>query len=125
MDEYDKKYMSEYDIEIERREEELKEIYRKDGESRYIIFVESGGIIVPIVIIPLFIWMITKEAVRIYGIAGVLLCIVVGILAVVGRRYHNNRIDRLEREIIELKEKKKQEEQKYAQYQNNSIDSSR
>ena len=119
MDKFDNTYMTEYDIEIERREEELKEIYRKDGESRYAICVE-GGIILPLLLIPLSIWMITLEHVRIYGILGLVFFIVVAILAFVVKRYHDNKIDRLEREIIELKEKKKQDEQKYVQQQNKS-----
>ncbi len=122
MEGYDKISLSDYDIEIasydieiERKEEELKEIYRKEGESRYEFFVD-GGLVGTIFIIPLFIWMITVEGIRVYGILGVLFCILVAILAVVGKRCHDNKIDRLEREIIELKEKKKQAEQKYAQY---------
>ncbi len=123
MEEYNKTYWSEYDIEIERKEGELKEIYRKEGESRYEFFVD-GGLIGTIVIIPLLILMITVERIRVYGIIGVLVCILVAILAAVGKRCHDNKIDRLEREIMELKEKKKQAEQKYAYFRNNSVDSS-
>ena len=119
MEGYDRTYLSEYDIEISHynmeiaeREEELKEIYRSQGVSRHKIFVEGGGLILPIIIIPLFIWMITIKEVRLYGIAGVVFCILVAILAVVGKRYQDNKIDRLEREILELKEKIRQVELK-------------
>ena len=122
MEGYDRINLSEYDIEISHynmeiaeREEELKDIYRRQGESRYKIFVEGGGLILPILIIPLFIWMITIEEVRLYGILGVVFCVLVAILAVVGKRYQDNKIDRLEREILELKEKIRQVELKYSQ----------
>ena len=116
IDNSDKRYISEYDIEIERKEEELKEIYRKDGESRYMIFVAGGGIILPILLIPVFIWMITDKNLMVYGIVGVTTCIITGVLAIIGKKYHDNKMSRLESEITKLKEKKKAEEQKYLQY---------
>lgn len=124
MDEFDITYMSEYDIEIERKKHELEEMYRKEGASRYVAFQE-GGFLAFILLIPLSIWAICVERTRVFGIVGLVGCILSIILIVVGLNCRSNKIDRLEREIIELKEKKKQEEQKYAQYQNDSFNSAR
>ncbi len=115
-------YMSEYDVEIERLTKELNEMYRREGEAGYMIFIKGGGFILPVLLIPLFIFMITKKGLTLYGVAGVLLSFIIITAAILGKRYRDKKIDRLEKAIIVLREKKKQEELKYTRFFKDSPD---
>lgn len=112
MDKYDKIYISEYDIEIEKKEQELKEIYRNEGEARWAAFQE-GGFLAFIIMIFVSIAAIFIERIRIFGIIGLCVIVIAVILMIIGVRCRDNKIDELETEIKELKEKKKQDEKKY------------
>lgn len=112
MDKYDKNYISEYDLEIEKKEQELKEIYRKEGVARYVSF-KDGGLFAFIVMILISIAAVFIERIKIFGIIGLCVSVIAVILMIIGVRCHDNKIDKLETEIKELKEKKKQDEQHY------------
>lgn len=104
--------MSEYDIEIEHKKEELKKLYKAEGTSEFTA-IQGGGVAAIVLLVIISIVAICNEQGRIYGIIGLVLC-VIGIMAVVlGIKYRNNKIDRLEREIAELENKKRLDEQKY------------
>lgn len=109
----DNKYLniSEYDIEIERKKKELNELYRNEGEARY--SARQGGVIALVMLMVISIIAICTEEGRLYGIIGLILC-VLGVIAVVfGVKYRNNKIERLELEIAELEARKRRDEKKY------------
>lgn len=109
---YDNPYfgidLSYYDMEIQRKKEELEKLYESSGITKY--GVAKYFIIIPMDILLSICLMIADKI--LIGLAVLSVSILIVIIAVLSCRYRNRKIQTLEKEILELQIHKRKEEEK-------------